>query len=154
MDRDQRWERTALAVAAIAAADGLRAESARDAIEQGYARGESDEFVVPTVTLEGQETAIRPGDVLIHANFRADRARQLVAALSAPNFSHFERPSILPVPIWGMSSYGEEAATPALFGPAQVPSLAAAIADAGLKQFHVAETEKYAHVTYFFNGWT
>ena len=142
MDRDQRWERTALAVAAIAAADGLRAESAREAIEQGYARGESDEFVVPTVTLEGQETAIRPGD----------RARQLVAALSAPNFSHFERPSALPVPVWGMSSYGEEAATPALFGPAQVPSLASAIADAGLKQFHVAETEKYAHVTYFFNG--
>ncbi len=152
MDRDQRWERTALAVAAIAAADGLRAESARDAIEQGYARGENDEFIVPTVTLEGQEAAIRPGDVLIHANFRADRARQLVAALSAPNFSHFERPSMLPVPVWGMSSYGEEAATPALFGPAQVPSLASAIADAGLKQFHVAETEKYAHVTYFFNG--
>jgi 2,3-bisphosphoglycerate-independent phosphoglycerate mutase len=152
MDRDQRWERTALAVAAITAADGLRAENARDAIEQGYARGESDEFVVPTVTHEGEETAIRPGDVLIHANFRADRARQLVAALSAPNFSHFERPSTLPVLVWGMSSYGEEAATPALFGPAQVPSLASAIADAGLKQFHVAETEKYAHVTYFFNG--
>lgn len=59
---------------------------------------------------------------------------------------------MLPVPVWGMSSYGEEVATPALFGLAQVPSLASAIADAGLKQFHVAETEKYAHVTYFFNG--
>jgi 2,3-bisphosphoglycerate-independent phosphoglycerate mutase len=152
MDRDQRWERTALAVAAIAAADGLRAKSARDAIEQGYARGESDEFVVPTVIDDGQESAIRPGDVLIHANFRADRARQLVAALSAPNFAHFERPLMLPLPVWGMSAYGEEAAIPALFGPAQVPSLASAIADLGLKQFHVAETEKYAHVTYFFNG--
>lgn len=152
MDRDQRWERTARAVAAIASADGLRAKNARDAIEQGYARGEDDEFVVPTVTHEGAESAIRAGDVLIHANFRADRARQLVAALSAPKFSHFARPSMLPVPVWGMSSYGEEAAIPALFGPVQVPSLASAIADAGLKQFHVAETEKYAHVTYFFNG--
>jgi len=152
MDRDQRWERTARAVAAIAAADGLRAESARDAIEQGYARGESDEFVVPTVTIENHESAIRPGDVLIHANFRADRARQLVAALNAPNFSHFERPPTLPVPVWGMTFYGEEAGTAALFGSAHVPSLASAIAGAGLKQFHVAETEKYAHVTYFFNG--
>lgn len=152
MDRDQRWERTALAVAAIAAADGLRATSARDAIEQGYARGESDEFVVPTVVHDGEGSAIRPGDVLIHANFRADRARQLVAALSASTFAHFERPSTLPLPVWGMSSYGEEVAIPALFGPVQVPSLASAIADAGLKQFHVAETEKYAHVTYFFNG--
>lgn len=152
MDRDLRWERTARAVAAIAGADGLRAGSARDAIEQAYARGEGDEFIVPTVLLDGEESAFRPGDVLIHANFRADRARQLVAALSAPNFLHFARPLALPVLVWGMSSYGEEAATPALFGPAQVPSLASAIADAGLKQFHVAETEKYAHVTYFFNG--
>lgn len=152
MDRDRRWERTARAVTAIAAADGLRATSARDAIEQGYARGESDEFVAPTVTLSGQESAIRSGDVFIHASFRADRARQLVAALSAPTFTHFERPFALPVSVWGISSYGEEIATPALFSPAQVPSLASAIADVGLKQFHVAETEKYAHVTYFFNG--
>ncbi|MFM8934289.1 MAG: 2,3-bisphosphoglycerate-independent phosphoglycerate mutase [Candidatus Limnocylindrus sp.] len=152
MDRDQRWERTARAVAAIAAADGIRATSARDAIEQGYTRGESDEFVAPTVTLNGQESEFRPGDVLIHANFRADRARQLVAALSAPTFTHFERPSTLPVSVWGISSYGDATATPAIFGPAQVPSLASAIADVGLRQFHVAETEKYAHVTYFFNG--
>ena len=152
MDRDQRWERTARAVAAIAAAEGQRAQSPRDAIEQAYARGEGDEFVAPTVVLDGGDSALRAGDVLIHANFRADRARQLVEALNAPTFSHFERPAALPVPVWGMSTYGEGVGTPALFGPSQVPSLASAVADAGLLQFHVAETEKYAHVTYFFNG--
>lgn len=152
MDRDGRWERTARAVAAIAAADGVRGASARDAIAQAYARGEGDEFALPSVVLEGRESAIRSGDVLIHANFRADRARQLVAALGARSFSHFERPSCLPIPVWGMSSYGDEAESAALFGPAEVPSLATAVADAGLKQVHVAETEKYAHVTYFFNG--
>lgn len=152
MDRDQRWERTARAFAAIAAADGLRASDAHEAIEQGYARGESDEFLSPTVVLAGDESALRRGDVLIHANFRADRARQLVQSLSALTFDHFQRPAPLPIKVWGMSSYGEGIGTPALFGPAQVPSLASAISDAGLRQFHVAETEKYAHATYFFNG--
>jgi 2,3-bisphosphoglycerate-independent phosphoglycerate mutase len=91
-------------------------------------------------------------DTVIHANFRADRARQLVAALSAPQFTSFVRPEQLPVALFGMSSYGEEAGSPALFGPTAVPSLAEAVATAGLRQFHVAETEKYAHVTYFLNG--
>lgn len=152
MDRDQRWERTARAVAAIADAGGERAARPRDAIERAYARGESDEFVAPTVVVNDGESALRAGDVLIHANFRADRARQLVEALHAPHFSHFARSAVLPVPVWGMSSYGDGVGTRAIFGPAQVPSLASAVADAGLLQLHVAETEKYAHVTYFFNG--
>jgi len=152
MDRDQRWERTARAVAAIASAEGERVEHPRDAIEQAYRRGESDEFVAPTVVGGGRETALRAGDVVIHANFRADRARQLVTAMNAPMFDHFVRPANLPVPVWGMSAYGEGVGTPSIFGPVQVPSLASALADAGLLQFHVAETEKYAHVTYFFNG--
>ena len=152
MDRDRRWERTSMAVAAISAAEGEWAEGPGAAIEHAYARGESDEFVTPTVVVGNRESAFRPGDVLIHANFRADRVRQLVEAMSATTFSHFERPATLPVPVWGMSAYGEDVRTPAIFGPVQVPSLATAVADAGLLQFHVAETEKYAHVTYFFNG--
>ncbi len=152
MDRDQRWERTALAVAAIAGGEGPHAPNASAAIEAAYARGESDEFVTPTVIGEGGEALLRAGDVLIHANFRADRARQLVTALSSPHFTGFARPAALPLPLWGMSSYGEEVGTLALFGAAEVPSLASAVADLGLRQFHVAETEKYAHVTYFFNG--
>lgn len=154
MDRDQRWERTAAAVAAIVAGEGAHASSAAAAVGEAYARGESDEFVTPTVlpTAEGEDPAMRSSDTVIHANFRADRARQLVAALSAKAFTAFTRPGQLPVTLFGMSSYGEEAGSPALFGPTAVPSLAESVADAGLRQFHVAETEKYAHVTYFLNG--
>jgi len=154
MDRDQRWERTAAAVSAIAAGEGARASSATAAIEAAYARGESDEFVTPTVLLaaEGEDLVMRSSDTVIHANFRADRARQLVAALSAKVFTAFTRPGQLPVTLFGMSSYGEEVGSPALFGPTAVPSLAESVARAGLRQFHVAETEKYAHVTYFLNG--
>ena len=154
MDRDQRWERTAAAVAAIVAGEGPHAPSAAAAIEEAYARGESDEFVTPTVlpTAEGEDPVMRSSDTVIHANFRADRARQLVAALSSKAFAAFTRPKQLPVTMFGMSSYGEEVGLPALFGPTAVPSLAESVADAGLRQFHVAETEKYAHVTYFLNG--
>ena len=154
MDRDQRWERTAAAVSAIVAGEGAHAQSAAAAIQEAYARGESDEFVTPTVlsAAEGEDPVMRPSDTVIHANFRADRARQLVAALSAKAFTSFTRPAQLPVTLFGMSSYGEEAGSPALFGPTAVPSLAESVANAGLRQFHVAETEKYAHVTYFLNG--
>jgi 2,3-bisphosphoglycerate-independent phosphoglycerate mutase len=154
MDRDQRWERTAAAVAAIVEGEGAHASSAAAAIEAAYARGESDEFVTPTVLSApgGERPLMKAGDTVIHANFRADRARQLVAALSATSFTAFTRPRQLPVVLFGMSSYGEEAGSPALFGPTAVPSLAESVANAGLRQFHVAETEKYAHVTYFLNG--
>ena len=154
MDRDQRWERTSRAVEAIAAGEGLRAPDAASAIRDAYARGESDEFMTPTVIHPpgGGAITIEPGDTVIHANFRADRARQLVAALSATDFSSFNRPANLPVPLFGLSSYGEEAGVPSIFTPSEVPSLAGCISEAGLRQFHVAETEKYAHVTYFLNG--
>ena len=95
---------------------------------------------------------MRPGDAIIHANFRADRARQLVAALSSHAFVHFARPSVLPLPLWGATSYSEDLEAGVLFPPVVVPSLAGVVAAAGLRQFHVAETEKYAHVTYFLNG--
>jgi 2,3-bisphosphoglycerate-independent phosphoglycerate mutase len=96
-----------------------------------------------------------PTDVVIHANFRADRARQLIRALAAPEFGEFDRPTALPVRCWGMTSYGEGeglSQVQPIFGAAVVPSLAGLVAAAGLRQLHVAETEKYAHVTYFLNG--
>jgi len=155
MDRDNRWERTERAVAAIVGGDDVeRAPSAEAAIRDAYARGESDEFVTPTRILAAGATAteLRAGDVFIHANFRADRARQLVAALSSQQFSAFKRPAPLPLSLWGATSYAEELDAGVIFPPAVVPSLAGVVAAAGLKQFHVAETEKYAHVTYFLNG--
>lgn len=157
MDRDARWERTATAVETLVG-DGVHvASSAERAIAEAYDRGESDEFVTPTRILLADERAARLAskDVVIHANFRADRARQLMRALAAREFTEFDRPDALPVRCWGMTSYGEGSGltlVQPIFGPAVVPSLAGVVAAAGMPQLHVAETEKYAHVTYFLNG--
>ncbi len=157
MDRDARWERTTAALETIVLTGDRFASSPERALEEAYARGESDEFVLPTrVALRDTATTrFTPTDVVIHANFRADRARQLIRALAAPEFAEMARPAALPVRCWGMTSYGEgdglELVQP-IFGPAVVPSLAGLVAAAGMRQLHVAETEKYAHVTYFLNG--
>ena len=157
MDRDARWERTAAALEAIVVGGERLASSPELALDESYARGESDEFVLPTrVALRDAATMrFTPTDVVIHANFRADRARQLIRALAAPEFGEFDRPAALPVRCWGMTSYGEGeglSQVQPIFGAAVVPSLAGLVAAAGLRQLHVAETEKYAHVTYFLNG--
>ena len=157
MDRDGRWERTSAALESIVLGSDHLASSPAAALEEAYARGESDEFVVPTrVALRDASTSrFSPRDVVIHANFRADRARQLISALAAPELPDLARPTALPVRCWGMTSYGEGEAlslVQPIFGAAVVPSLAGAVAAAGMKQLHVAETEKYAHVTYFLNG--
>ena len=157
MDRDARWERTAAALEAIVLGGDRLANSPELALEEAYARGESDEFVLPTRVALRDAAAIRfaPSDVVIHANFRADRARQLIRALAAPELSELARPATLPVRCWGMTSYGEGeglALVRPIFGPSVVPSLAGLVAAAGMRQLHVAETEKYAHVTYFLNG--
>lgn len=153
MDRDTHWERTARAVAAIAIGVGERAATAGAAVMEAYARGESDEFAQPTVIGSwGSGEALQPSDVIIHCNYRADRARQLARVLGAAEFTDSPRPTSLPVQLWGMTQYTETDGPPALFPPLVVPSLAALYEAAGLRQFHVAETEKYAHVTYFFNG--
>jgi len=157
MDRDGRWDRVERGYDAIVHGVGERAESAAAAIQAGYARGENDEFVVPTV-IAGVEGAVRSGDPIVHCNFRADRARQLTHALSESTFSGFDRaaPDGTPAPadlfVVTMTEY--EAGLPVVvaFPPEQARSLAQAFSEAGWRQFHVAETEKYAHVTYFFNG--
>jgi 2,3-bisphosphoglycerate-independent phosphoglycerate mutase len=157
MDRDKRWERTEQGYDAIVHGVGERAPSALAAIEAGYARGENDEFVSPTV-VDGVDGLVRDRDPIVHANFRADRARQLAHALAEAGFAMFDRasPDGRPAPsellVVTMTEY--ESGLPVLvaFPPEEARSLAHAVSDAGWRQFHVAETEKYAHVTYFFNG--
>jgi 2,3-bisphosphoglycerate-independent phosphoglycerate mutase len=157
MDRDRRWDRTERGYDAIVHGMGERAPTARAAIEAAYARGENDEFVQPTV-IDGVDGRLEDRDPIVHANFRADRARQLAHALADPEFDAFDRTSAdgRPAPrgllVVTMTEY--EAGLPVLvaFPPEESRSLAHAFSDAGWRQFHVAETEKYAHVTYFFNG--
>ena len=153
MDRDRRWDRTALAYRAIVHADGERAPDAAAAIAAAYERGESDEFVAPTVI--GPYAGVRDGDVLIHLNFRADRARQLTHALADREFRAFDRgdaPTDLMVVTLTEYQAPDELEVGVAFGPLAIDSLPAHLARLGLRQLHVAETEKYAHVTYFFNG--
>ncbi|MGP1674395.1 MAG: 2,3-bisphosphoglycerate-independent phosphoglycerate mutase [Candidatus Limnocylindrales bacterium] len=164
MDRDHRWERIEPAYDAIVHREApVRAVSATAAIEAAYARAETDEFVAPTVIepAGGGRVAsgLVVGDPVIHANFRADRARQLSHALvDGSTFAGFDRtsPSGRPAPpdllVVTMTAYEEGLPVEVAFPPETVPSLAEAVSAAGWRQLHVAETEKYAHVTYFFNG--
>ena len=159
MDRDKRWERTERGYDAIVHGEGSHASSASAAIEEAYARGETDEFVSPTVidSVDGVDDVVRDGDPIIHANFRADRARQLTHALALPDFADFDRtsPRGRPAPapfVVTMTAYEDGLPVAVAFPPEAARSLAQAFSEAGWTQFHVAETEKYAHVTYFFNG--
>ncbi len=157
MDRDERWERTEQGYDAIVHGEALHAESAVAAIESAYGRGESDEFVTPTV-IDGEARSMWGGEAIVHCNFRADRARQLTRALALPGFDAFDRtsPSGRPAPrelfVATMTAYEAGLPVEVAFPPETVPSLAAAFSGFGWRQFHVAETEKYAHVTYFLNG--
>jgi len=161
MDRDKRWERTAKGYNAIVHGKAdFHAPSAVAAVEAGYARGENDEFITPTVIDGVDHGSISDGDAVLHCNFRADRARQLSHALADADFAQFDRASAdgaagsAPRGILysTMTEYQADLPVKVVFGPEVVPSLAEAVSKAGWTQFHVAETEKYAHVTYFFNG--
>jgi 2,3-bisphosphoglycerate-independent phosphoglycerate mutase len=154
MDRDQRWERVELGYNALFGEAQYRAESAVAAVEAAYARDETDEFVKPTV-IDGF-TGIKDGDGLLMGNFRADRARQILTALLDPAFDSFKRKHVARfAAALGMVEYSSALAKlmPALFPPAELgDTLGEIAAKAGLKQLRIAETEKYAHVTFFFNG--
>ncbi|NEX22236.1 2,3-bisphosphoglycerate-independent phosphoglycerate mutase [Thiorhodococcus mannitoliphagus] len=151
MDRDNRWERTELAWRALVDGEGRRAESARAAIETAYAEGEDDEFIRPTI-IEGGDL-IQDGDPVIHFNFRKDRPRQLVSAFFKPDFDAFDRRGITGVKVTCMMEYDQWFGLPFAFDH-DMPkiTLGQILSDDGLPQFHCAETEKYAHVTFFFNG--
>lgn len=154
MDRDNRWDRVQRAHDAIMRAQGLHAQTAALAVTEAYARGEHDEFIAPTV-LPGYLGA-RAGDGVFCLNFRADRAREILAALAAPSFSGFDRGT---PPQWsaalGMVEYSDShnAFMSAAFPKRKiVNTLGAWVGAHGLRQFRLAETEKYPHVTFFLNG--
>ena len=154
MDRDKRWDRVEKAYRVLTAAEGQRVGSARAAVESAYGRGESDEFVLPTAV--GDYAGMRDGDGLLMANFRADRAREILAALADPGFKGFARAYVPALAARaGMTEYSAELNPlfPALFPAEELTRiLGEVIANAGLKQLRIAETEKYAHVTFFLNG--
>jgi 2,3-bisphosphoglycerate-independent phosphoglycerate mutase len=152
MDRDRRWDRTKLAYDAIVHGIGLHAPTAAAAVADAYARGEGDEFIQPTLVAEVARMA--PEDAAIHLNFRADRARQLTHALAQPDFDRFDRGGAVAFDVTTLTEYQapDELPVAVAFPPLIIDSLAAHLSRLGKRQLHVAETEKYAHVTYFFNG--
>jgi 2,3-bisphosphoglycerate-independent phosphoglycerate mutase len=153
MDRDKRWERTKRAYDAMVHGVGERRASGRDAVRLSYDAGISDEFIEPAVIGPPDENRIRPGDALLYWNFRPDRARQLTMAFGDPGFDGFDR-DVGGLPrLTTMTRYKAEFTAPVLFEPQDVrQGLAETVSGAGRSQLHVAETEKYAHVTFFFNG--
>ena len=154
MDRDKRWERVTRAYHALIAAQGAPAEDAIGAIEAAYAAGQTDEFVEPAI-IDGYP-GMNDGDGLLMANFRADRARELLTALLDPAFDDFERQRTISfAAAAGMVEYSEalNAFMTSLFPPQRLAKvLGEVISTAGMTQLRIAETEKYAHVTFFFNG--
>jgi 2,3-bisphosphoglycerate-independent phosphoglycerate mutase len=155
MDRDRRWDRVARAYDAMTSAKAEhRAGTAAQAIELAYARGETDEFVSPTVI--GGYAGMADDDGLLMANFRADRAREILTALTAAQFAEFDRTrKVHFAAAAGMAGYSPELdrTLQTLFPPQDLTdTLGEVVAGAGLTQFRIAETEKYAHVTFFLNG--
>ena len=152
MDRDGRWERTQKAYDAIAlgVAD-YRADTAAAALLAAHERGEDDEFVVPTIV--GDARPVADGDSVVFWNFRPDRARQMTLAFSQPDFDRFPVRAYDDLLFTTMTKYEQDFNNPVLFGPRpQYETFGEIISRAGLRQLRLAETEKYAHVTYFFNG--
>ncbi len=154
MDRDRRWDRVARAYEAIVAAEGPKRARADAAIVESYQKDVGDEFVIPTVI--GDYHGMQDGDALLFANFRADRARELSTALLDPAFNGFARKKFVSFSAAaGMTEYSEPLGVfmAALFPPERLyATLGEVVADLGLKQLRIAETEKYAHVTFFLNG--
>jgi len=153
MDRDKRWERTEKAYRAMVNGEGRTADSAEAALEEAYARGESDEFVDPTV-VRGTDGSIRSGDTVVAFNFRPDRMRQISRALADPAFDGFARPGgPPPIHYVCMTEYDETFRFPVVFTDEPLKgTIGEVVSRAGIRQLRIAETEKYAHVTYFFNG--
>ena len=154
MDRDNRWERVEKAYQAMTAGIGETADSAVEAVQQSYDKGETDEFVLPTVVqADGRPTAkIGAGDGVIFFNFRGDRAREITKAFVNKDFDGFSR-EYLGVNYVAMTQYEEGLDVTVAFPPQDLQNtLGQVLADHQIKQFRVAETEKYAHVTFFFNG--
>lgn len=155
MDRDRRWDRTRKAYDLLVGGVGTPAEDPVQAVRDAYVRGESDEFVTPVILTTGGKpaAALRDGDGLLCFNYRSDRMRQIVAALGVPGFDGFPVPNRPALHIVTMTSYDQTFPFPAAFPPFSLARiLAEHLSGLGRTQLRTAETEKYAHVTYFFNG--
>jgi len=157
MDRDKRWDRVEKGYRAMAAGEGVMACIASEALQKAYDLKVTDEFVEPTVIVDGKGEPvgrIKPGDVMIMFNFRADRARQISHAFTDPDFKAFERPGgYLNLHYVCFTQYDITLNAKIAFPPQNLDNtLGEVVSDAGLKQLRIAETEKYAHVTFFFNG--
>ncbi len=158
MDRDKRWDRTEKAYNAIVFGKGLREQHPITALRKSYKREETDEFVIPTVIVDkhgNPKGTVNPGDSIIFFNFRPDRARQLTYAFCNEDFNGFEREKgMLPVHYVCMTQYDKSIKNAHIaFKPQSIENIfASVISKAGLNQLRIAETEKYAHVTFFFNG--
>ena len=153
MDRDKRWDRIQKAYDLLVHGRGEHhADSAPEATRAAYERDETDEFITPTTV--GEEARIRPGDSVIGFNFRPDRMREITLALAHPEFDEVDRGGAEPVEGYAtMTEYEQDWEHPVAFPPHRpATTLAKVLSDRGLAQLHVAETEKYPHVTYFFNG--
>jgi 2,3-bisphosphoglycerate-independent phosphoglycerate mutase len=153
MDRDKRWDRIQLAYDLLIHGRAEQsAQTGEEAARQAYERDETDEFIKPV--LVGEEARIRPGDSAIAFNFRPDRMRELSQALADPDFSEIDRGGAAPIERYAtMTEYEADWSYPVAFAPEHPAiTLSAVVAEQGGPQLHVAETEKYPHVTYFFNG--
>jgi 2,3-bisphosphoglycerate-independent phosphoglycerate mutase len=150
MDRDKRWERIQQAYAVMTTDGAGKGIPAVELLTTSYEAGVTDEFIPPVRLTPG---AIRSGDGVIFYNFRPDRMRQLVRAFVDPQFQGFERPYVTPLDVVTFTEYDPSLGVPMVFPPQSFANLLGeVVANHGLKQLRAAETEKYAHVTYFFNG--
>jgi 2,3-bisphosphoglycerate-independent phosphoglycerate mutase len=150
MDRDRRWDRTQKAYDLLTQDGTGDGRSATQVLQDSYAQGVTDEFVLPTRIAPG---AIEPGDGVIFFNFRPDRARQLCYAFMTPGFNGFEREQIKPLNFVSFTQYDPSLPVSVAFEPQNLNNiLGEVVSRHGLRQFRTAETEKYPHVTYFFNG--
>ena len=156
MDRDNRWERVEKAWRAMVLGEGLRDTGSIQAFRNAWSRGETDEFVQPTVIVdeEGHPCGkIENGDGVIAFNFRADRMREITRALTKPDFDRFSRPEFPKIDYFSFVRYESDFTNPVLLPKVTVTNhITEYLTDRGMSVFKIAETEKYAHVTYFFNG--
>jgi 2,3-bisphosphoglycerate-independent phosphoglycerate mutase len=156
MDRDKRWDRTELAYRAIVEGRGPTTDDPLRFIRECYERGKTDEFIEPAVVVGASRApvgAMRDGDAVICFNYRADRMRQITRALADPEFDAFDVAARPDLEVATMTSYDRTLPLPAAFPPQSMARIVGEVlAERGLRQLRTAETEKYAHVTYFFNG--
>lgn len=153
MDRDKRWPRTQRGYDVIAGHEGESFASASAAVAAAHAQDVTDEFIVPVIVESAGDVRVQPGDCLLFYNFRADRMRQLVRAFAFPDFDGFARAYIPDLSLVTMTAYETDFPVEVIFPDVEITNpLAEVLSKRGCRQIHAAETEKYAHVTYFFNG--